>query len=355
MADMTASRRGTSTVDRLVAGAKRISPTPAVAPLPASPSLALGRWPTPIERVEAFGRPLILVKRDDLSGHGRGGAKARKIEGLLGYMRERGYDELVAIAGNITNLAFDLVPALEEGGLRGTILIVDEPPVRPGDRAEIFRGIEDRLRLVGRGRGLLAAHALGAVLRARREGRRPLLVLPGLSHPAAVLGCARGFVEMTDQLRERGQELPAAVFVTAATGTTLAGFLLGEAALRRAGAPPIIVVGVQVYPGPVGFWTWALIRWTQRALGLEARVPRGRIRIDGSVIAGGFGRPSDEAVQTCQRVEKRTRLRLDPIFGGRTWLAMERWLRGVPAAGRPVLYWHCGYTPEWETLIRSLR
>lgn len=355
MADMAASRTETSTADRLEGGAKRISPAPAVASLLTSPRVVLGCWPTPIQRVDCFGPPTILVKRDDLSGHGRGGAKARKIEGLLGYVRARGYDEIVTIAGNITNLAFDLVPALDRNGIRGTILIVDEPRVPPGDRAEIFRGIENRVRLVGHSRALLAAHALRTTARARREGRRPLLTLPGLSHPAAVAGCARGFIEMAEQLRARGDELPAAVFVTAATGTTLAGFLLGEAALRRAGGPPIPVVGVQVYPGRVGVWTRALIRWTEHALGLEARVPRGRIRIDRSVLDGGFGRSSDDAARACQRVEERTRLRLDPIFGGKAWLAMEHWRRAAPRNGRPVLYWHCGYTPEWETLTRRLR
>ena len=43
--------------------------------LQAAPRVDLGQWPTPVEYLERG----IWVKRDDLSGLGRGGAKARKI------------------------------------------------------------------------------------------------------------------------------------------------------------------------------------------------------------------------------------------------------------------------------------
>lgn len=328
---------------------------PAIERLRALPRVKLGRWPTPIQRIADRAGSPVLVKRDDLCGYGRGGAKARKIEHLIGHMRARGYDEIVTIAGNITNLAFDLLPALDDAGIAARLLIIDEPPVPFIRRTEIFRGIESRIHLIGRSRLLAAGYALRLAAQARREGRRPLLALPGLSHPAAVAGNACGFLEMASQLRAEGSALPAAVFVSAATGTTLAGFVLAEAALRRAGAEPIRVVGVQVYPGPVRARTWALIRWTERLLGLEAHVPRETVRIDRSALDGGFGRFPTTVTDLCRRLEGTTGLRLDPIFGGKTWFAMERWLEATPSADRPALFWHCGYTPEWETLTRRLR
>lgn len=333
------------------------------------PRFPLAAWPTPIHRLERPGpvpEPL-WVKRDDLSGFGRGGAKARKIEHLLGHLLSRGFDELVTAAGNVTNLAFDLLPALERCGIRPTLLIADDPPSHAAIREQIFREIRGCVRLVGSRRSEVARAAVGAWLRGRAAGRRPFLLLPGASHPAAVVGNACGFLEMAAQLEETRDPLPRAVFVTVATGTTLAGFLLGEAALRAAGGPPVRIVGVQVYPGSVRKWTLALLRWTERFLGLELSVPVGRIEIVTSVLHGGFGRFPDHIAETCGRVRETVGLRIDPIFGGKTWSIMEDWIRGGgvgeavhPSLRRggergPVLYWHCGYTPEWRRLAGSLR
>src|SRR5437879_11959370 len=51
--------------------------------LAACPRVPLGCWPTPLERLGPAGPP-VWVKRDDLSGWGRGGAEARQLGYLLG-------------------------------------------------------------------------------------------------------------------------------------------------------------------------------------------------------------------------------------------------------------------------------
>ena len=42
---------------------------------------------------------VLLIKRDDLSGHVRGGAKTRKLEHLVAWMKEERYEGLVTVAG----------------------------------------------------------------------------------------------------------------------------------------------------------------------------------------------------------------------------------------------------------------
>ena len=313
----------------------------------------LGTWPTPIQRVERRGKCDLLIKRDDLSGHGRGGAKTRKISHLLGHVLARGYDELMIVAGNITNLAFDIVPAVDACDLRTRIFIADDPPASPRDREKIFEGIRARVDLLGGRHAQVASRLACAYFDSRREGRRPFLALPGVSHPASVVGSARGFLEMVRQLDARGESLPKAVFVTAATGTTVAGFLLAAHALLCAGRDPIQVVGVQVYPGNVRLRTLALVRWTERALGLPTAVP-----VDGRSFVGdaqlGFAAFDECVPYLCDRVKAELGLALDPIFGGKTWRAMEADPRANSVGARPVLYWHCGYTPEWRTLCRAV-
>jgi 1-aminocyclopropane-1-carboxylate deaminase/D-cysteine desulfhydrase-like pyridoxal-dependent ACC family enzyme len=307
----------------------------------------LGRWPTPVGEIETpFGA--VLVKRDDLSGFGRGGAKTRKIESLIAYLLTHGHDELVTVAGNITNLAFDLLPALRQADVRSSLFILDEPPIDSRLRERLFGEILGELHLLGRSRATATAAAVGAYLRARKTGRQPLLLLPGATHPVAVAGNARGFIEMVAQLEESGTRLPETVFVTAASGTTVAGFLVAEHALRRTGRRPIQIVGVQVYPGPLKTQAIGLIRWTERFLRLSDRVPRERIVLDSSQLHHGFGAYPDSLAAACKHLRSESGIALDPIFGGKTWAAMEASRR----RRRPgsVLYWHCGYTPEWQAL-----
>lgn len=321
-----------------------------------SPRVVLGRWPTPIEEAEGVRVPGgVLVKRDDLSGPGRGGAKARKIEHLLGHLLEHGHDELITVAGNVTNLPFDLVPVFDRYGIRATLFIADDPPASPADRETIFRDLRDRVTLLGSRRTEAVRTAVKAWIAGRRAGRRPFLLLPGASHPACVAGNARGFLEMASQLRAEGRPVPRGVYVSAATGTTLAGFLIAEHALRRAGRTPVAVTGVQVYPGPVRRQTLALIRWTERALGLEGRVPTRRIRIVGDALHGGFARFPPALATTSETAGEELGFALDPIFGGKTWSVLVAETETTEGdVERPVLFWHCGWTPEWRVLSRAV-
>ncbi|MDQ5822874.1 MAG: pyridoxal-phosphate dependent enzyme [Chloroflexota bacterium] len=315
------------------------------------PRVDLGLWPTPVSYVQRPGKPGILIKRDDLSGHGRGGVKTRKIEHLVGYMLANGYDEFVTAVGNVTNLVHDIVPVLQRFGIAWQIFINNDPPLPAADRERIFGDLREHVQLLGPARARTAGSMVAASLKSRRRGRRPLLVLPSLMHPAGAVGNARGFIEMMSQVRAEGHELPGTVFITVASGTTLAGFLLAENALRHDGHPPIRIFGVQVYPGQARLWVLGLIRWTERFLGLRQRVPARRIELISSSLHGGFGRYPEELAHLCLDLREEVGINVDPIFGGKTWSAMESHLSSrATEDDSPVLYWHCGYTPNWQAL-----
>jgi D-cysteine desulfhydrase len=320
-----------------------------LAALRGAPRVALGVWPTPLVEVEARGLPTILVKRDDLSGWGRGGAKARKIENLIGYMMARGYTDLVTVAGNVTNLAFDLLPAMDRFGLNAHLHIIDDPPTPPARRAAIFGDLGSRLTLLGPTRAEAFRRTWQAWLTLRRRGRRPLWVLPGVSHPSGVIGNALGYLELAEQLEQAGRRRPRTIFVTAATGTTLAGFALAERLLRLSGKPPTRIVGAQIYPGRMR----ASARWLSRWAGLASagRLPRSlALDVSSAALSGGFGRFDSRLVELCARVGSETGLEIDPIFGGKTWSVMEDAIRLERPRDTEFLYWHCGFTPEWQTL-----
>lgn len=315
----------------------------------AAPRFPLGRWPTPLECPEAG----LWVKRDDMSGFGRGGAKARKIEHVLGHLLADSYDELITVAGNVTNLAFDLLPAVDRAGLSCHLLIADDPSAPLAVREEIFAGVRERVVLIGAGRLEAAMRALAAFQDARRAGRRPFLLLPGASHPSAVLGNAAGWIELVESLAVQGAPPPRTAFVTVATGNTLAGFLIGEQAMRARGHLPVRIVGVQVYPGAARRWTLGLLRWTERFARLSGCVPSHRIVIDDTALHGGFGRFPPELAAECDALQREAGLAVDPMFGGKTWHRLQAW-RASGRAVEPIVFWHCGYTPEWRSIGSAL-
>jgi D-cysteine desulfhydrase len=320
--------------------------TTALGRLLRAPRFALGKWPTPLEPLQCDSGAL-WVKRDDLSGFGRGGVKTRKIEHMIAYLAAHGYQELITVVANITNLAHDLGPALARAGIRPAVLAVDEPSLPRDQRANFFREAGAPVTLLGKSQ-LLAAASLARTAGRSSLRRRTFIALPSLSHPAAVAGAACGFIEMAQQFREMG-DYPGTVFITVASGATYAGFLLAESALREAGLPLIRIIGVQVHQHHARPWIAGLTRWSQWKLGLTWAPVGRRIELNDGALEGGFGRFSEGTVALCRRVQERFDLRIDPIFGGKTWSVMERWLAENRPRG-PVVYWHCGYTPDWESL-----
>lgn len=312
------------------------------------PSPRLGRWPTPICAVRSNGSR-ILVKRDDLSGYGRGGVKTRKIEQVVGHVLRHGYDSFITPVGNVTNLAHDIVPVLDGYGIDWEIVVADTPRLPLGERQRIFGDLGERVRLVGPGYAAAARALSDAVRRSRGAGHRPFVAPPSLAHPAAVIATARGYLEMVWQADTMGMAPVRTVFITAASGTALAGFVLAEHLRRRDGQPPIRVVGVQVYPGPARRWIHGLIRWTERRLSVTPHVRNRDIELRTDALHGGFGHYPTELVDLCRRVADETGLRIDPVFGAKTWTVMESYLASAAPSGS-VLYWHCGYTPDWNTL-----
>lgn len=312
-----------------------------------APAVPLGN-PTPVELGELASGRSLFVKRDDKSGFGRGGAKARKLSHLIGWMKARGADHLVTAAGNVTNLGFDLVEACALHGIELSLFILDDPPLAPAIRERVFAGVGEHVELIGASHARLLASALAAYHRACARGRKAVIVLPGVSHPSSLVGNACGFLEMARNVIERRERLPDAVFVTAATGTTLGGFLIGANVLAGLGYPRIRVLGAQIYPGHVSRRALALVRWTERALGFENTVPSSAFEISSAELGGGFGHFDERLVRVCEEVRARHGFAIDPIFGGKTWAVMESLVeRGV--FERP-LYWHCGFTPEWRAL-----
>jgi hypothetical protein len=207
----------------------------ALAPIP-RPSLAT--LPTPLQDGTLLpSGARLLVKRDDLSGLGMGGNKARKLELLCGAALADGSDVLVTVGAEQSNHARMTAAA-------GAILGIETHLVLGGDPGAAATGN----RLLGE---LFGAHVhqpgtdewteLSQALEAlvdelRAAGRRPYAIPIGGSTEIGALGFVAAWCELRRQLDERDLR-PAAIVHASSTGGTPRGPACGSGGGRR-GRPP---------------------------------------------------------------------------------------------------------------------
>jgi len=291
----------------------------------------------------------LLVKRDDLAGfgvRGRSGVKARKLEGFLAHVQRAGYRTILIPLPNATTLAFDLIPVAARLGLAVQVLVVDTPVVPSDLRRQLFADVASQIELCGTSRTKVTCMLAWRWLLAARRRTRPIAVLPSPAHPAAIVGAARGYLEMVQQQIDARQPMPRAVYVATAAGATAAGFVLAEALRRRCGEPPIRIVPVQVAPSPLGLWLRLLVWWTWRFMNFPRPFPNQPHVIERPDAGVDYGIFDGELERICEDTVRRYGFEIDPVYGAKSWQVMERIERGIRSE-RPPLFWHCGYTHSW--------
>jgi 1-aminocyclopropane-1-carboxylate deaminase/D-cysteine desulfhydrase-like pyridoxal-dependent ACC family enzyme len=212
----------------------------------------LATLPTPLEVCPAPmpGGAGLWVKRDDLTGLGGGGNKARKLEFLCGAAVAAEAQALVTVGAAQSNHCRMTAAAGARLGLEvHLVLSGDEPPRGSATGNQLLSGLFGaQLHFTGApdhhwGELEIARESVTDALAA--DGLRPYSIPIGGSTATGALGYAAGFVELLDQLAAAGVR-PGAIVFTSSSGGTHAGLLAGRAAARAQGreVPPVVAIGV---------------------------------------------------------------------------------------------------------------
>lgn len=213
------------------------------------PRARLATLPTPLERgPELPGGVRLWVKRDDLTGLGMGGNKARKLEFLCGAAVAEGARSLVTVGAAQSNHCRMTAAA-------GAVLGLEVHLVLSGDRPEQATGNQLLSTLFGAqlhytgadeshwGELMIASESLTDELVA--AGAAPYSIPIGGSTATGAAGYAWALAELLDQCDAAGCA-PTAVVHTSSSGGTHAGLVAGKALLRAQGrsVPEILAIGV---------------------------------------------------------------------------------------------------------------
>ena len=218
--------------------------------LDARPRSSLATLPTPLERGPGLpGGARLWVKRDDLTGLGTGGNKARKLEFLCGEALQAGARSLVTVGAGQSNHCRMTAAA-------GAVLGLEVHLVLSGDRPGWYEGNQLLSVLFGAqlhhvgcpphhwGELEIAMEQLTLELAA--SGAAPHAIPIGGSTPTGALGYLAAYVELVRQCDERGMH-PESIVVTSSSGGTHAGLVAGRALLRSTGrddVPDVLAIGV---------------------------------------------------------------------------------------------------------------
>lgn len=321
------------------------------ASLDARPRCPLATLPTPLQRgPDLPGGARLWVKRDDLTGLGLGGNKARKLERLCGEALDQGADVLLTVGAGQSNHCRQTAAAGAVLGLPVELVLTGPEPAEPAGNQILSALFGARTTYTGTEDIETSAAVVGDVLaRLQGEGREVAIFPPGGSTAAGASAFAEAWLELADQCAALGLS-PAAVVHASSTGGTHAGLMAGRAAARAGGAevPALIAVGVAKVFGDLGVQTADLAAATLAHLGLDGDVALepGDLVIDWDFEGPGYAVPTAEADAAIRWAAQRAGLVLDRVYTGKAFAGLlahaadGRWGRGDD-----VVFWHTGGAP----------
>jgi 1-aminocyclopropane-1-carboxylate deaminase/D-cysteine desulfhydrase-like pyridoxal-dependent ACC family enzyme len=311
------------------------------------PRARLATLPTPLEPgPELPGGARLVVKRDDLTGLGLGGNKARKLEFLCGAAQAAGADALVTVGAAQSNHARMTAAAGAVLGLE-THLVLGGTPEPPTGNQLLARMFGARLHDAGTDRwDELDATLDRVVEELRAAGRQPYAIPMGGSTAAGALGFLAAWAELAEQCEQAGLD-PAAIVHATSTGGTHAGLLAGRAVSASHGeaTPAIAAIDVAKEAADLGAVAEQLARDVLASIGL-ADLAVAPAEVDDRWIGPAYAVPSAEGDAAIGWAARHGAWVLDRTYAGKAFAGLlGQAAEGRFARGATVVFWHTGGVP----------
>lgn len=321
------------------------------------PRATLATLPTPLEAAHGDGGPgpRLWVKRDDLTGLGGGGNKARKLEFLCGEALAAHAKALVTVGAAQSNHCRMTAAAGSRLGLEvHLVLSGDAPTSAPTGNQLLAAMFGAQMHYTGAaeshwGELEIAREALTGELAAHRlaPGSIPI----GGSTATGAVGYALAFVELIEQCSAAGF-VPRGVVVTSSSGGTHAGLLAGRAALMAGGrlapdtAPDVVAIGVAKGVN-LGLPDIAALADEALALmGVDASVDAADVHVDTRWMGDDYAVPTAAGAEAIDWAARRGGWLTDPTYTGKGLAGLLGQIEeGRWAADDHVVFIHTGGWP----------
>lgn len=318
--------------------------------------IKLGHWPTPLQPLPRLTKhlakdgegPEIWIKRDDLSGLGFGGNKARKLEFLLGQAKAEGAGEdgtrtIITVGGVQSNHACQSAAAAAMLGLECHLILVRVVPGR-GDAYETSGNIPAE-HLFGAQVHIVddeaaALETLGPIMEEAEARGRPAFLIPaGGSTPVGAIGFVNAAFELQEQERDLGFSFDRIVLATSTAGTAaglVTGFALVEAS-RTLDAVMVYEPAKELEPVLEN-----LLNQTADLIGTASPGTSSVNLVDG-YLGEGYGIPSKGSAHALALLARLEGILIDPVYTSKALRGLiDRVKTGEIGASERILFWHTG-------------
>ena len=275
--------------------------------------------PSPLEPADRLGAALgmgpgaLWVKRDDLTGLGGGGNKARKLDYLCADALASGADVLVTGGGPQSNHVRMTAAAANRLGLDCTVVMAGPRPAVATGNVLLIELFGPEMEWIGLNEGPMDYFAIETAIdeaadRLVGQGRRPYRMPIGGASPVGALGYVRAAAELQEQAAATFGLIDVVV-VAGGSGGTHAGLAAGLGDLG-------LVLGVDVGARPdLDVAVPAKAAEVAALAGLPS--PRGTVRVDHDRVGAGYGAATAECRHAVLLAGRTEGLILDPVYTGK--------------------------------------
>ncbi len=318
----------------------------------ASPS-PLATLPTPLEMGPVLdGGVRLYVKRDDLTGLGVGGNKARKLEYLCADALAHGARSLITVGAAQSNHCRMTAAAGARLGLEVHLVLSGDRPERLTGNQLLSQMFGAHLHYTGASAshwGELEIYRESLEDQLAAEGLAPYSIPVGGSTAVGALGYVRAFTELMEQCIAAEIE-PAAVVFTTSSGGTHAGLVAGRAHWRaeHPGTPTPDVIGIAVAKGVAAGRpdVAALATEALTLAGLSGLVDPKDVQIETGWMGPDYAVPTEDADAAILWAARTGGWVLDRVYSGKGFGALLGMARaGRWVAGDAVVFVHTGGLP----------
>lgn len=323
------------------------------------PRLPLAFLPTPLEYVERLteklGGPKILVKRDDQTGLALGGNKVRKLEYIIPDLKSRGVDTIITTAGVQSNWARQTTAAARKSGMK-TVLVLrtaqfGKPPEEYDGNLLLNQLMGADIRVIDAplNSKMLDSTADGPLQEIaaeyRKAGSHPEVVNVGKADgPVSTVGYVKAAEEIIAQTEALGREADYVILSTGLGGSyagLLAGFKLHGRKTKVIGVDCGAFDSEDVLDAVIDSGEGA-----SHLLGSRINISSEDVEIHGDYTCGGYGKTSQELIDTIKYVAETEGLLIDPVYTGKAMLGFIDLIRKDRfRKGETVVFVHTGGLP----------
>ena len=318
------------------------------------PRVLLATLPTHLERGPVLaGQSGMWVKRDDLTGLGMGGNKARKLEFLCGAAVAAGADCLITVGAGQSNHCRMTAAA-------GAVLGLEVHLVLSGDRPKVLEGnqlLSERFgahqHFTGAGPsewGLLEIAREDLTEELSAQGLKPYSIPIGGSTAVGALGYIVAYQEIVEQAQAL-KISPKTIVFTSSSGGTHAGLVAGRAYLRALATTDVLpnLLAIGVAKGVVAGFP-SVKELAQEALtiaGLPGEVVDEDVEVDARWLGDDYAIPTTASRDAITWAAHNGAWVLDDVYTAKGMAGLlgnanqGRW-----GSGDDVIFIHTGGSPE---------